>query len=110
MDYEYRNNKKMVNQSVIDTAKLYLRQIPENMEIKKAYLFGSYAKGTEQEDSDIDIAIVVGKMDDFFSTQMQLMRLRRTVDLRIEPHPIWEGDFNIQNPFAYEIQKTGIEL
>ena len=38
------------------------------------------------------------KMDDFFSIQMQLMRLRRTIDLRIEPHPIWEGDFNIQNP------------
>jgi hypothetical protein len=29
---------------------------------------------------------------------------------RIEPHPIWEGDFNIQNPFAYEIQQTGIVL
>ena len=100
----------MVNQSIIDTAKLYIQSIPENMEIKKAYLFGSYAKGKEHNDSDIDIAIVIGKMDDFFSVQMQLMRLRRTIDLRIEPHPIWEGDFNIQNPFAYEIQKTGIEL
>ena len=100
----------MVNQSIIDTAKLYIKSIPENMEIKKAYLFGSYAKGNEHNDSDIDIAIVIGKMDDFFSVQMQLMRLRRTIDLRIEPHPIWEGDFNIQNPFAYEIQKTGIEL
>ena len=76
----------------------------------KAYLFGSYAKGNEHIDSDIDIAIVIGKMDDFFSVQMQLMRLRRTIDLRIEPHPILEEDFNAQNPFAYEIQKTGIEL
>lgn len=100
----------MVDQSVIDTAKFYLQMIPLSMEMKKAYLFGSYAKGNEHIDSDIDIAIVVGKMDDFFSTQMQLMRLRRTVDLRIEPHPILEGDFNNQNPFAYEIQKTGIEL
>lgn len=49
-------------------------------------------------------------MDDFFSVQMQLMRFRRSIDLRIEPHPIWEGDFNIQNPFAWEIQKTGIEI
>ena len=100
----------MVNQSIIDTAKRYIQSIPESMEIKKAFLFGSYAKGNEHADSDIDIAIVVGKMDDFFSIQMQLMRLRRSIDLRIEPHPIWEGDFNIQNPFAYEIQKTGIEL
>ena len=49
-------------------------------------------------------------MDDFFVVQMQLMRLRRDIDLRIEPHPILEVDFNIQNPFAYEIEKTGIEL
>ncbi|MCX6238532.1 MAG: nucleotidyltransferase domain-containing protein [Bacteroidia bacterium] len=100
----------MVNQSVIDTAKLYIQEIPESMELKKAYLFGSYAKGNEHMDSDIDIAVVIGKMDDFFAIQMELMRLRRTIDLRIEPHPIWEGDFNIQNPFAFEIQNTGIEL
>lgn len=100
----------MVDQSVIDTAMFYLKMIPLSMEMKKAYLFGSYAKGNEHIDSDIDIAIVVGKMDDFFSTQMQLMRLRRKIDLRIEPHPILEVDFNNQNPFAYEIQKTGIEL
>ncbi len=100
----------MVNQSIIDTAKLFIQTIPKSLEIKKAFLFGSYAKGSEHKDSDIDIAIVLGNMDDFFSVQMQLMRLRRTIDLRIEPHPINEDDFNIQNPFAYEIQKTGIEL
>ncbi|MFA4851868.1 MAG: nucleotidyltransferase domain-containing protein [Bacteroidales bacterium] len=100
----------MVNQSVIETAKKYIQQIPANMDLKKAFLFGSYAMGMEREDSDIDIALVIGKMDDFFSIQIQLMRLRRKIDLRIEPHPIWEKDFNIQNPFAYEIQKTGIEL
>lgn len=100
----------MVNQTIIDTVKLYIQKIPESLEIKKAYLFGSYAKGNEHKDSDIDIAIVIGKMDDFFAVQMQLMRLRRTIDLRIEPHPFLENDFNIQNPFAYEIQKTGIEI
>lgn len=100
----------MVDQSVIDTAKRYIQSIPESMELKRAFLFGSYAKGNEHADSDIDIAIVVGKMDDFFSVQMQLMRLRRTIDLRIEPHPIGVEDFTIHNPFAYEVQKTGIEL
>ena len=100
----------MVNQSIIDTAKRYIEQIPASMEFKKAYLFGSYAKGAEQADSDIDIAVVVGKMDNFFSIQLQLMRLRRKIDMRIEPHPILDRDFNNQNPFAYEIQLTGIEL
>lgn len=100
----------VVNRTIIETAKQFVRLIPQNMLLKKAYLFGSWAKGTEHADSDIDIAIVVEKLDDFFSAQMQLMCLRRNIDLRIEPHPIWEGDFNIQNPFAWEIQKTGIEI
>lgn len=100
----------MVDQSIIETAKRYIHSIPQNLELKKAFLFGSYANGNAHLDSDIDIAVVIGRMDDFFSVQMQLMRLRRSIDLRIEPHPIWEGDFNIQNPFAYEIQQSGIEL
>ncbi len=100
----------MVNQSIIKTAKKYIAQVPAELELKKAYLFGSYAKGQEREESDIDIALVVGKMDDFFSSQMLLMRIRRNIDLRIEPHPILEKDFNSKNPFAHEIQKNGIEL
>lgn len=100
----------MVNQTIIEIAKKYIRQIPSGLDLKKAYLFGSYAKGQEREDSDIDIALIIGEMDDFFLIQMQLMRLRRKIDLRIEPHPILEKDFTIQNPFAYEIQENGIEL
>ena len=90
----------MVDQSVINTAKQYIQKIPAKLELKKAYLFGSYAKGNQRPDSDIDIAVVIGKMDDFFAVQMLLMRLRRDIDLRIEPHLIWEDDFNIQNPLA----------
>lgn len=84
--------------------------IPMDLGLKKAYLFGSFARGKEKEDSDIDIALVLENMPDFFSTQKQLMKLRRKIDLRIEPHPIKEQDFNSLNPFAYEIEQTGIEI
>ncbi|MDF1570852.1 MAG: nucleotidyltransferase domain-containing protein [Bacteroidales bacterium] len=100
----------MVKKSVIDTASRYVRQLPTELDVKKAFLFGSCAKGLDNEDSDIDIAVVIGNMTDFFATQMQLMRIRRKIDLRIEPHPIGESDFTNMNPFAFEIQKTGIEL
>ena len=100
----------MVNKSIIDIAIMYVRQIPIDLDVKKAFLFGSYAKGLERKESDIDIALIIGNMTDFFATQMKLMRLRRKIDLRIEPHPIEESDFTIMNPFAYEIQKNGIEL
>jgi predicted nucleotidyltransferase len=78
----------MVNQQIIETAKRYLLSIPEDLVVTKAYLFGSYAKGNEHDESDIDIALVIKNMPDFFSTQRILMRLRRKIDLRIEPHPI----------------------
>ena len=100
----------MVDQRVIDTVKQYIMVIPKDFGVKKAYLFGSFAKGQEKEESDIDIALVLGNMPDFFYAQKQLMKLRRKIDLRIEPHPIKEQDFNSLNPFAYEIEKTGIEI
>lgn len=100
----------MVDQNIIDIVKQYLEIIPRELEITKVYLFGSFAKGTAKEDSDIDIAIILRNMSDFFLTQKTLMRLRRKIDLRIEPHPIKEQDFNVVNPFAFEIEKTGIEI
>lgn len=100
----------MVNKRVIATVKKYIKIIPKDLGVKKVFLFGSFVKGKEKEESDIDIALVLENMSDFFSTQKQLMKLRRKVDLRIEPHPIQEQDFNSQNPFANEIQQTGIEI
>jgi hypothetical protein len=41
---------------------------------------------------------------------MKLLRLRRKIDLRIEPHPIKDADFSSLNPFAIEIMQSGIEL
>lgn len=100
----------MVNKKIIETAERFAKLIPHSLKVKKTYLFGSYATGTEREESDIDIAVILGNMTDFYETQMQLRRIRRKIDLRIEPHPISENDFNDQNPFAFEIKKTGIEI
>ena len=102
----------MVNQSVIETAKKYIQQIPASMDLKKAYLFGSYAKGVENLDSDIDIALIFDELNDSdkFDLQVQLMLLAAQIDSRIEPHPISKEDFDSSNPFAIEIKRTGIEI
>ncbi len=78
--------------------------------IKKVYIFGSYVKGIVQEDSDIDLAIIFKNLDDSFDMQVQLMKLRRKFDTRIEPHAFRESDFQTSNPFANEILNTGIEI
>ena len=75
-----------------------------------AYIFGSYAKGTQKENSDIDIAVVLGHMEDFFEVQMELFRRRRRIDLRIEPYPFDAADFSENNPVAAERLNTSIEV
>jgi predicted nucleotidyltransferase len=86
--------------------------ISKNIELVKVYLFGSYAKHSETKDSDIDIALIIKdlKDEDKFDLQVRLMLFASKFDLRIEPHPISNSDFNSSNPFAYEIRKTGVEI
>jgi predicted nucleotidyltransferase len=91
--------------------KKYINFLRENdFDIEKVYLFGSHAKGMITEDSDIDLAVVFKELSDSFDMQVQLMKLRRKFDTRIEPHPFKESDFNPSNPLAREILDTGLEI
>jgi predicted nucleotidyltransferase len=94
----------------IKIAEVYLDSISTKYNILQAILFGSFAKGTNHEDSDIDIAIIVNNVADIIDTQIDLMKLRRKIDLRIEPHPFMINDFNKSNPVVNEILKYGIIL
>jgi uncharacterized protein len=77
-----------------------------------AYLFGSFAKNNQRPESDIDIALIIDNLrdSDKFDIQVQLMLLAAKFDSRIEPHPLSRQDFLSDNPFVYEIMKTGIEI
>lgn len=101
----------MVKRKAPETAIKYINFLRKrDPEIKKAYLFGSYAKGNPDLNSDMDIAIIFEDFPDSFDMQVELMRLRRKFDTRIEPHPFRATDFNLSNPIANEILKTGIEI
>jgi len=84
----------------------------KNMKLVKVFLFGSYAKRSATADSDIDIAFIIKNLkdDEKFDIQVQLMLFASKFDMRIEPHPISNSDFNSNNPFVAEIKKTGVEL
>lgn len=93
----------------INKVKEYKHLLNSHFPLEKVYLFGSYAKNTNQSDSDIDVAIVVGHIEgDYFSIQPLLWKLRRQIDDRIEPILI-ERD-NDNSDFLSEIQKYGIEI
>jgi len=99
-------------EDVIPIAKKYLEAVKASafpMQIEKAYLFGSYAKGYPHKDSDIDIALVVNNwVGDYFDVVPPIWILRHNIDDRIEPH-IVIPDEDYAN-FLPEIQRTGVEL
>jgi len=79
--------------------------------INECWLYGSYAKGTQDKYSDIDVAFVVdhlGDNYDFFHTEPILWKLTRQIDDRIEPLLI-ARDTDYAG-FLNEITQTGIEI
>jgi predicted nucleotidyltransferase len=80
--------------------------VRRSFDVKKVILFGSHAKGTAREDSDIDVAVVFEKIDgDYLDVITQLSRLRREIEYRIEPVAMEER--NDRSGFLREILKSG---
>lgn len=100
----------MDKKNAIEISKNYIKSILDKYKIEKVILFGSFAKGTNHEDSDIDLAIILKSIDDIIDVQIDLLNLRNDDNLLIEPHPFRLIDFNQSNPVASEILKHGIEL
>jgi predicted nucleotidyltransferase len=100
----------MDKREIVKIAEDYISSVSSKFALQKAILFGSYAKGDFRADSDIDIALVLTGTGDMIQTQIDMMKLRRPIDLRIEPHPFYAKDFNSTNPVVNEIMKYGIEV
>ena len=107
-----RNNVKEIKKEIVDIVNKYIAIVKENYDVVAIILFGSYAKGTEHEDSDIDIAVVTNDIKtDKFDEEVKLTLLRRKIDSRIEPHIIKVEDYeNDETPFVVEVKNTGIKV
>lgn len=102
--------KKAIDIDIMRTVEKYIDEISKKFNIKEVYVFGSYVKGTSNEDSDIDIAIVLDSDIDRIDLMIELMMFTRNIDLRIEPHPFKTNDFEKGNPFVDEIKSTGLKV
>ncbi|MFH1196133.1 MAG: nucleotidyltransferase domain-containing protein [bacterium] len=81
------------------------------IEVEKVFLFGSYAKGTYNEWSDIDIAVV---SNDFKGIRIldkeKMVTAISAVDYDISPLPYRPEDFTEDDLFVKEIIETGIRI
>ena len=97
---------------IIKILKRYVAELEKNnIHLKAAILFGSYATGNYRELSDIDIALV---SDDFegvrFFDKEKIKKPTLAIDHRIEPLPFRTEDFSEDNVFVKEILKTGVRV
>ena len=115
MDRKYKGVERMVerviDREIMDIVNKYVQVILANYKVKAIILFGSYAKGTNHEDSDIDIAIVSSDFKDIIDDGAKLIGFTWRIDTRIEPHPITTEDYKkISTPFVKEVIDTGIKV
>lgn len=82
-----------------------------NIPIKNAYLFGSYANGNSNEWSDIDIALISDSFEGIrIKDKDKIRRITLSVSSNLEILPFRPDDFSTENPLAKEILETGIKL
>jgi predicted nucleotidyltransferase len=90
----------------------YLNKLKSsNIYFSEAWLFGSYAKGSQHDNSDIDIAIVLDESVSLtFDTEIQLMIIRKGEETMIEPHAFSKEEFNNSTPIVKQIIDYGIRI
>jgi uncharacterized protein len=101
-----------VPDKIIEIIKNFIKIANEDtINISEAILFGSYAKGTYNEWSDIDLAVVSSDFDGisfYDNKKIRNAKLKSSIDL--ETHPYRPEDFTIENPFVQEILNYGIRI
>ena len=75
----------------------------------KVMMFGSYAKDCPNEWSDIDVAVIVPKVDrdNWWDTAVSLGRATRNISSYIEPILLESGE---DSPIYREVMRTGVAV
>ena len=90
----------------VECVKKFAERVRGMMDVQQVILFGSYAHGTPHEYSDIDVAVVASyPASEWHKTATALFRLRRDIDLSIEP--ILLDPAHDRSGFLEEIRRTG---
>lgn len=104
----------MVNPKVVKAVKEYLSELTsKGIVIKKAFIYGSHAKGTATPESDIDLMLVSPLFENETDKYMPILWLSRIrTDNRIEPIVVSEKRFinDDVSPLIEIVRREGVEI
>lgn len=104
----------MADEKVINIIRRYIYLLNnEGFGIDKAFLYGSYASGSNSENSDIDLMLVSGLIsDNDIQKKSRAWILTKDVDTRIEPYLISTTRFTKDDisPLIEVVKREGIEI
>ena len=99
----------IVASEIVSIAQTYLAALRAGrVAFDAAYLFGSHAEGRAHEHSDIDIALVMRDEGVRFLREVELVKYRRGIDTRIEPHIYTQEE--LDSPYGPDIKQRGLRL
>jgi len=98
--------------TVKEEATRYSNEVRSQMPVERVFLFGSYAKGTADELSDVDICFFFRDYEGKERVDMgiKLLKIACGYKAYFEPHVFETTDIERKNPFVNEIMSTGVEI
>ena len=100
-------------ETAIETVRNYAKDIESHgVHLRAVFLYGSFAKGTQREWSDIDVALVADEFTGFYFNDSDLfpyVSIKKPY-IRIEAKTYPTDYFQQGDPFIDEITKTGIQI
>jgi len=103
----------LTRDAVIDIVRNYAHEIQgHGIHLRTVILYGSFAKGTHHEWSDIDVALVADEFTGFTFNDCKLysgLGIKKPY-IRIEEKTYQTEYFNEGDPFIDEIKKDGIVI
>lgn len=102
----------MGEKEVFNLVDKYITKLKQYFILRQVILYGSYAKNKANENSDIDLAVVVDRDSnhpDYLKASALLYKLLRGIDYRIEPKLFYYDEISNpeDNSFIADIQSHG---
>ncbi len=101
-----------IPQEVLSVTTDYINKLKQQIPVEKVVLFGSYAKGSYTNDSDVDLAVFSPAFDNMTRLDGLTFLLMQALGYKIDiqPQPYTMKDYKEHTGLVDEIIRTGIEI